>query len=68
MLERGLKMGEIADDILNGRCCALCGCYFVGPDLDEDGHQEAYEHGYPVDCYDCHDGDSLHQRAQAETF
>jgi hypothetical protein len=34
-------MGEIADDFVNGACCALCGVYFQG------------EHGYPVLCRKC---------------
>lgn len=36
-------MGQIADDIINGFCCSLCGVYFVE------------EHGYPVVCKDCWD-------------
>jgi rubredoxin len=34
-------MGEIADDMVNGFSCSLCGIYF----------QE--EHGYPVVCETC---------------
>ena len=34
-------MGEIADDMVNGRCCQWCGIYFIE------------EHGYPVLCNDC---------------
>ena len=34
-------MGEMADDIIEGFSCCLCGVYF------ED------EHGYPVVCKDC---------------
>lgn len=34
-------MGEIADDMVNGECCSLCGIYFV------EGH------GYPVLCHTC---------------
>ena len=33
-------MGEIADSMINGECCQLCGQYFVK------------EHGYPVVCKD----------------
>lgn len=36
-------MGQIADDMINGYCCSLCGVYF------ED------EHGYPVVCKGCWD-------------
>lgn len=34
-------MGEMADDLIDGACCNLCGCYFEG------------DHGYPVVCKDC---------------
>ena len=34
-------MGELADSIIDGECCELCGMYF------EDAH------GYPVICKDC---------------
>lgn len=34
-------MGEIAEDIMEGACCALCGIYFE------------QEHGYPVACSSC---------------
>ena len=36
-------MGEIANDMINGHACSLCGIYF------EDAH------GYPVLCDDCYD-------------
>ena len=34
-------MGEIADDMIEGFCCSLCGVYFEK------------EHGFPVLCKDC---------------
>lgn len=34
-------MGEIADDLIEGRCCQLCPTYFE------------QEHGYPVVCHAC---------------
>lgn len=34
-------MGQIADDMIDGHCCSLCGLYFVK------------KHGYPVVCKDC---------------
>jgi len=34
-------MSEIADDIVEGACCALCSTYFQK------------DHGYPVLCGDC---------------
>lgn len=35
-------MSEIAEDMINGACCSLCGCYFEA------------EHGYPVVCIPCY--------------
>lgn len=49
-------MGEIAEDVVEGRCCQLCGGYF------DSGKKELYkgkeigvcaEHGYPVVCDEC---------------
>lgn len=39
-------MGELAEDMINGRSCSECGIYFVE------------ENGYPVLCEDCYDIDS----------
>lgn len=41
-------MGEIADDMIEGRAYELCGQYFIDPDTDN-----IYEHGYPVVCKEC---------------
>lgn len=59
------KMGEISDDILNGLCCALCGCYFV-----EKGTSIIFEHGYPVVCRRCYDDNCSYPRQdpKAETL
>jgi len=38
-------MSEIAEDMVEGACCAHCGVYF-----EED-------HGYPVLCKSCHKAD-----------
>lgn len=40
-------MGQIADDMVNGLCCELCGCYFVDKD------ENLYDHGHPVVCDGC---------------
>ena len=45
------KMGEIADDIINGFCCSHCGIYFEE------------EHGYPVLCKDCYESETEEERA-----
>lgn len=34
-------MGEIADDYINGACCAFCEAYFPK------------DHGYPAICSEC---------------
>jgi hypothetical protein len=41
-------MGEIADDMIQGTTCSLCGQFFQGDKPDE-----AYSHGYPVVCWEC---------------
>lgn len=46
--QRRSPVGEIADDMIDGTTCQLCGCFFGG--LAED---ECYTHGYPVVCWDC---------------
>lgn len=40
-------MGEIAEDMIDGSCCQLCGQYFQGH------NGEAYTHEFPVVCWDC---------------
>jgi hypothetical protein len=55
-------MGENADDIIEGACCALCGQYFVG----DEG--ELYEHGYPVACEECWEPGCGYQKACAPTL
>jgi hypothetical protein len=53
-------MGQIADDMIEGRCCSLCGQYFVKdtnfPATETTLEFDAptmYEHGYPVACDEC---------------
>jgi hypothetical protein len=40
----------MADDILAGACCAICGRYFEDPENDE----AIYEHGHAVACIECY--------------
>ena len=40
-------MGQIADDIIAGTTCELCGQFF------DIRNNELYEHGYPVTCWEC---------------
>ncbi len=44
-------MGEIANAMINGECCALCGQFFKKP------------HGYPVACKECWEKDCGYQKA-----
>jgi hypothetical protein len=50
-------MGEIAEDMIDGTCCSLCGCYFRHPKKDPKTGESIgiYTHGYPVVCLDCWD-------------
>lgn len=75
-------MGEIANDMIEGRCCSLCGQYFISnetilhgsiPDIvvdpnDADDYQVMYEHGYPVVCEECWEEDCGYQKAITETL
>jgi hypothetical protein len=68
-------MGEIADDMISGVCCAICGCYFATNDnikiIHRGKHTEnakLYTHGYPVACWDCWDEDSGYQKAKVDTL
>jgi hypothetical protein len=45
-------MGEVADDMMDGVTCCLCGMFFVEGE-DEDGNIIGHEHGYPAACWDC---------------
>lgn len=44
-------MGELADDMIEGRSCSECGIYFE------------QSHGFPVLCEDCYDNSSKEERA-----
>lgn len=62
-------MGEIADDMIDGTSCELCGCYFIDPQ-DED---KLFTHGHPAVCKSCWNGltkdeKKNHQRAIADTL
>lgn len=52
-------MGQIADDMVNGACCQLCGQYFVNDNSIDKAEYEImsgvliYEHGYPATCWEC---------------
>ena len=60
-------MGDIADDIIEGRTCSLCGAFFV------DAAGDIYTHQYPAVCWECwgdlSKGERKHsQRAEVETL
>lgn len=44
-------MGELADDMVTGACCCLCGAYFEHPTCKS----TLYRHDHPVVCWDCWD-------------
>lgn len=67
-------MGQIADDMIDGLTCSLCGCFFAEHEQEDDGLEAPlFEHGYPVVCWDCWEGLSnkdrkIHQRALRPTL
>lgn len=71
-------MGEIAEDIIDGSCCALCGQYFVEFDKGQTkiktgkngvvNNATIFSHGYPVACKDCYDEDCGYQEAIKNTI
>lgn len=54
----------VADDMIDGTCCSLCGQYFV----DALTNDQLYTHGYPVACEDCWEDDCGFSKASAETL
>ena len=70
-------MGEIADDIIDGTCCALCGQYFMtkenyakweANDFKQTEGIELFSHGYPVACGDCWEEDCGYEKATESTI
>ncbi len=58
-------MAEIAEDMIDGRCCSLCGCYFADVEPNKsDVPLNLTTHGYPVVCWDCWDDLSKKERRQ----
>lgn len=52
----------IAEDIIDGICCALCARFFV------DKNENLFEHGYPVVCDDCYTPDCGYEKALTKTL
>ena len=63
-------MGEVAEDMLDGSCCSICGQYFQSDRTDDDGEPMIHSHGYPVVCKGCWDKEceGIHQLATQNTF
>ena len=59
-------MGEMANDIINGACCALCGQYFIK--RNRRGQSFGYEHGYPVACQECYEPGCGYGKTDCEVF
>ena len=57
-------MGEIAESMIDGCCCSICGQYFQ----DSDAVGYMYTHGYPVACWDCWDVYCGYEKALVDTF
>lgn len=60
-------MGEIAEDMIDGTCCELCGCYF---ESQEGG---LYTHEHPAVCWECwmdltREEQKVHVRADVKTL
>ena len=43
-------MGDLADDMIDGAACSICGMYFRDP--EDKG--KCFTHGYPVACKSCY--------------
>ena len=52
-------MGQMADDMVEGVCCELCGQYFQGKN-----ENELHAHGYPVVCWECWPGLTKKEKKQ----
>jgi len=71
-------MGEIADLIIDGQQCDLCGCHFKGPNADKPKANPKdpdpyWGHGHPATCWDCWkeltwDEKKSHARAIVPTY
>lgn len=52
------RMGQIADDMIDGTTCSLCGRYFHSEEVTEPTTKGGkvytlFTHGYPVVCWEC---------------
>lgn len=45
-------MGDVADAMLDGTLCQVCGV-FLGPDPDDDDFESWEPEGYPMSCGGC---------------
>lgn len=55
-------MGDMADDMIDGSACSLCGMYFQ----DRKRLDLIWTHGYPVLCKECWDQQSPEDRKGSE--
>ena len=59
-------MGQIAEDMIDGTCCSLCGLYFIKKG-------KLYTHGHEVACWECYAGlteeeKKYHPKAKTGTY
>jgi hypothetical protein len=56
-------MGEIAEDMMDGSCCELCGQYFEHSKKKKNGEPIGiYVHGYPATCWECWEDLNEHEK------
>lgn len=55
---------SIAEDMVDGSCCSLCGQYFE----DKNDGGVLFTHGYPVYCWDCWEPGCGHGKAEVNTL
>lgn len=46
-------MGEIAEDMIDGTVCELCGCFFAGEQKPGENRPLLFTHGFPAVCWEC---------------
>lgn len=66
-------MGEIADAMIAGECCSICGQYFLDEEKTKKLAKKSnnvilYEHGYPVACDECWESGCGYGKALAPTL
>ena len=56
-------MGDMADDMIDGSACSLCGMYFQDPKRAD----HIFTHDYPVLCKECWDEQTADELKASES-